>query len=86
MFMVTMTMGSPAQIHETSQCAGDRITYLSSDNIESTLCGDLSGQTWTEIAVYNAPRYFGFEWCSVKDDGGTDVGFQMTIAGLDTSG
>merc|ERR1739842_147898 len=83
MFMVIMTMGSPAKIHETSQCAGDRITYLSSSGKESTICGDLAGQTWTETAAFDTPYYFGFEWCSVKNDGGTDVGFEMTVSGLD---
>jgi len=83
MFMVTMTMGSPAKIHETSQCAGDRITYLSSSGTESTICGDIAGQTWSETASFDTPYYFGFEWCSVKNDGGTDVGFEMTVSGLD---
>jgi len=83
MFMVTMEMSSPSNIHETSSCSGDLITYHSSAGTSSTLCGDLSGQTWTEMQVYDGPKVFGFQWCSVKSDGGTNLGFNMTISGQD---
>merc|ERR1739842_124853 len=86
MFVVIMKMESPAKIHETSQCSGDRITYLSSSSINSTICGDLGGQTWDETAAFTTPLTFGFEWCSVKNDGGTDIGFNMSVTGLDISG
>jgi len=86
MFAVTMTMVTPSYIHETSQCAGDKITYVASTDVESTLCGELGGQTWTETQIVNGPLSFGFEWCSVKSDGGTDIGFQMNIVSTDLSG
>jgi len=86
MFMVTMEMQSPSNIYESSGCTYDNIEYHSSSGISSTLCGNLGGQTWTEMMVYNAPLYFSFTWCSYKADGSTEVGFDMKVSGVDLMG
>merc|ERR1711915_157812 len=83
MFIVNMEMTNPSRIYETSQCIGDHIDYWDSAGQFVTLCGDLSSQTWSELAVFDAPINFGFHWCSDRSDGGTDIGFQMTITGFD---
>jgi len=86
MFMATMQMVSPSKIHETTGCNGDKITYMSSAGVDTQLCGDLSGQSWAENQVFNGPLNFSFTWCSDSTDGGTDVGFKMTITGTDLMG
>merc|ERR1739840_38695 len=84
MFMAVCEMSSPSNIHETRGCTGDTITYYSSAGTSSTLCGDIAGQVWTETSVFaGVSTTFQFKWCSVRDDGGTNVGFNMTITGQD---
>merc|ERR1712142_511230 len=85
-FLATMKMVGDAQIHETSSCNGDLITYYdSAGSAGSTLCGVLTGQTWSEMAIFDAPLTFNYEWCSDRSDGGTDIVFVMSISGLDIS-
>jgi len=87
-FMVTMAFDSNSYIHETNFCVGDRITYYSSSyptSPASPLCGNIGGQSLQET-ILATPEEFALEWCSDTTDGGTDVGFSMTLSGLDPLG
>merc|ERR1711874_744021 len=86
MFMVNMEMESPSRIYESNQCIHDNIAYTGSSGHTSTICGDLGGQTWSEVTAYNPPLHFHFTWCSTAADGHkTDIGFKMRITGQDLS-
>ncbi|CAL4067116.1 unnamed protein product, partial [Meganyctiphanes norvegica] len=85
LFFVHMELQTPSLIYETSGCGGDNLVYTASSGTSVRICGTVSGQSWSELQIFDGPKSFSFTWTSVAD-GGTAVGFKLMITGYDLTG